>query len=314
MGRDGVVVGIDIAKAWLDVAVLETGEALRIRNDAAGWCDLIERLSRQHVRAVGLEPSGGYERGVVAALRQAGLPVRNVNPHKLRHYARALGLSAKNDRIDARLIARYCAELPTRPVRFEPQADAIADLMSARRQMSDDKVSLTNQLEQVREPMVRRIFARRLARLEADMLLIAKRLAERIASRPELAARDRLIRSFHGAGPVLSHSLIAFAPEIGHASRRQIAALVGLAPYDRDSGALKGRRAIWGGRSEVRRVLYMAALTASRSNPVLKVFHQRLIAAGKPPKVAIVAVARKIITIINAMIRDGKTWSHHQQQ
>jgi transposase len=180
--------------------------------------------------------------------------------------------------------------------------------------VSDDKVSLANQLEQVREPMVRRIFARRLARLEADMLLIAKRLAERVASRPDLAAKERLIRSFHGAGPVLSYTLIAFAPEIGQASRRQIAALVGLAPYDRDSGVLKGRRAIWGGRSEVRRVLYMAALTASRSNPVLKTFHQRLIAAGKPPKVALVATARKIITIINAMIRDGKTWGQCQQQ
>jgi transposase len=134
MGEDGLVVGIDVAKAWLDIAVLETGAAFRIRNDAAGWSDLIERLMGQCVSAVGLEPSGGYERGVAAALRQAGLPVKNVNPHKLRHYARALGLIAKNDRIDARLIARYCADLPTRPARSEPLADEIADLVSARRQ------------------------------------------------------------------------------------------------------------------------------------------------------------------------------------
>lgn len=309
MGRDGLIVGIDVAKGWLDVAVLETGEAWRVSNDAAGWSELLKRLAGRVVTAVGVEPSGGYERGVVRALHAVGMRVNNVNPHKLRHYGRALGLVAKSDRIDARLIARYCAELPTRPVRPEPLLEKIADLTSARRQMSDDKVRIANQVEQAREPMIRRIFARRLARLEADMLLVSKRLAELVASRPELAARDRLIRSFHGAGPVLSHTLIAFAPEIGSASRRQIAALVGLAPYARDSGVFKGRRAIWGGRHEVRRVLYMAALTASRSNPTLKAFHRRLIAAGKPPKVAIVAVARKIITVINAMLRDGKNWN-----
>jgi transposase len=270
---------------------------------------VIRLLKGRKVQAIGLEPSGGYERGVAIALCKAGLPVRNVNPHKLRHFARALGCLAKNDRIDAYLIARYTAELPTRPVRSDPVSRQLADLIVARRQLSDDKVSLTNQIEQIHEPTVRRIFTRRLTRIAADIALVNKRIAELVANHVHLAERDRLIRSFLGAGPVLSHTLLALAPEIGHASRREIAALAGLAPFDHDSGAFRGKRRIRGGRTEVRKVLYMAALAASRSNPVLKAFHQRLIAAGKPRKVALVAVARRILTILGAMLRNGQPWN-----
>jgi len=306
-------VGIDIAKRWLDVAIFQTGERLHVDNDKEGWAKLIKWLKGHRVRAIGMEPSGGYERGVAKALRKAGLPVRNVNPHKLRHYARALGRLAKNDRIDALLIARYTAELPTRPVRCDPIGDQLADLVIARRQLSDDKVSLANQLEQVREPTVRRMFMQRLRRIELDIALLSKRLADLVASHPALAAKDRLVQSFCGAGPVLSHTLLALAPEIGEASRREIAALVGLAPYDFDTGTFRGRRCIWGGRNDVRRVVYMAALTASRSNSVLKAFHQRLLADGKKPKVALIAVARKILTILSAMIRRNEEWNpaHH---
>ena len=309
MAEDGLVVGIDVAKGWLDVAILPTGESFRVGNDTDGWAELIKRLKRRSVRAIGVEPSGGYERRVAKALGKAGLPVRNVNPHKLRHYARALGRLAKNDRIDAFMIARYTAELPTRPVRSDPVAEQLADLVIARRQLTEDKVSLGNQLEQVRDPTVKRIFSRRLRRIEADILLLNQRSAEVVASHAHLAARDRLIQSFLGAGPVLSHTLLALAPELGQASRREIAALIGVAPYDHDTGVLKGRRSIWGGRSDVRRVIYMAAMTASRFNPVLKAFHQRLIDAGKPPKVAIIAVARKILAILSAMLRTGQQWS-----
>jgi transposase len=309
MSDEGLVVGIDVAKGWLDVAVLETGESFRVNNDAEGWASLIKRLSGRQVRAVGIEPSGGYERGAKKALRKAGLSVRNVNPHKLRHYARALGRWAKNDRIDACMIARFTSQLPTRAMSCDPLIEQLAELVNARRQLSDDKVSLVNQLEQVREPAVRRIFARRLRAIEADILLIRKRLAELVASHDRLAGLDHLIQSFHSAGPVLSHTLLALAPEIGQASRREIAALVGLAPYDHDTGVFKGRRRIWGGRAEVRRVLYMAALTASSHNPVLKVFYQRLRAAGKAPKVALIAVARKILTTLSAMLRNNQEWN-----
>jgi transposase len=308
MGED-LVIGIDVAKGWLDVAVLQTGESFRIGNDTAGWAELIRRLKRRKVKAIGLEPSGGYERGVAKALRKADLPVRNVNPHKLRHYARAVGRLAKNDRIDAWMIARYTAALPTRPMRSDPITDQLADLVIARRQLTDDRVSLANQLEQVRDPTVRRIFTRRLRRIEADVLLINKRIAELVAGHAPFAERDRLIQSFIGAGPVLSHTLLALVPEIGEASRREIAALIGVAPYDHDTGIFKGKRRIWGGRAEVRRVVYMAALSASRSNPLLKAFHQRLIAVGKPPKVALIAVARKILAILSAMLRNGQQWS-----
>jgi len=309
MAQEGLVVGIDVAKGWLDVAVLETGENFRVDNDPPGWALLIKQLSGRPVWAIGIEPSGGYERGAKSALRKAGLTVRNVNPHKLRHYARALGRLAKNDRIDAQVIARFTSQLPTRAMRCDPLLDQLAELIIARRQLSEDKVSLANQLEQVRDPAVRRIFARRLRAIEADILLLAKRLAKLVASHPDLAAKDRLIQSFCGAGPVLSHTLLALAPEIAEASRREVAALIGLAPYDHDTGVFRGRRCIWGGRAEVRRVVYMAALTASRSNPVIKAFHERLRAAGKPPKVALIAVARKIVTILGAMLRNNQQWS-----
>ncbi len=309
MTKHPVVAGIDVAKDWLDVAVIETNERLRVDNDPEGWAELIGRLKRSKVDAIGLEPSGGYERGLVKALHKAGLPARNVNPYKLRHYARALGRLAKNDRIDAQLIARYTAELPTRPLRSDPLTEQMADLVVARRQLSDDRVSLANQLEQVREPTVRRIFKRRLERIAADMAVIDKRIADLVRSHDRLAARDRLIQSFAGAGPVLSHTLIALAPEIGQASRREIAALAGLCPYDLDTGVHRAKRSIFGGRAEVRRVIYMAALSASRSNPVLKAFHQRLIANGKAPKVALIAVARKILTILSAMLRTGQQWN-----
>lgn len=312
MAEEGLVIGIDVAKGWLDVAIHETGESFRVANDTQGWTILASRLKGRKVAAIGMEPSGGYERRVAKALRKAGLPVRNVNPHKLRHYARALGRMAKNDRIDAFLIARYTAELPTRPIRSDPVTEQLADLVVARRQLTDDKVSLANQLEQVRDPTVKRIFNRRLCRIDADILLINKRLADLVRSHADLAAKDRLIQSFLGAGPVLSHTLLALVPEIGEASRRQIAALVGVAPYDHDTGVFKGKRCIWGGRAEVRRVVYMAALAASRFNPLLKTFHQRLLDAGKPPKVAIIAVARKILTILSTMLRKQQQWNQAQ--
>jgi transposase len=309
MSKHKVVVGVDIAKNWFDVAVHETGERFRLGNDAQGFAELMTRLRRFSVVAIGLEPSGGYERELAEALAKAGLPVRNVNPHKLRHYARANGVLAKTDGIDARMIARYTAELPTRPLRSDPLTRQLNDLVAARRQLSDDKVRLTNQLEQVRDGVVRRIFAVRLRRIAADILIIDKRLTELVASDPETTRKDRLIQSLCGAGPVLSHTLLALAPELGDTGRRQIAALAGLAPYDFDSGTFRGKRRIWGGRAEVRKVLYMAALSASRANPALKSFAQRLTAAGKPAKLVLVAVARKIITILGAMLRANTSWS-----
>lgn len=309
MGEAGWDVGIDVSKLWLDVAVLQTGVAFRVGNDAAGWVELIGRLKGCRVRAIGLEPSGGYERGLAKALGKAGLPVRLVNPYRLRQYARALGRLAKNDRIDAQMIARFTAELPTREPRHDPLIEQMAELIVARRQLTEDKVRLANQLEQVRDPILRRMTTQRLRRIEAEILMIGKRLAQIVASDEALAAKDRLIQSFCGAGPVFSHTLLALVPEIDEADRREIAALIGVAPFDDDSGKRTGKRSIWGGRAEVRKVLYMAALAAARCNPTLKAFRERLIAAGKSPKVAIIAVARKMLGIIIAMLRTGQPWN-----
>lgn len=309
MAQMAIHVGIDVSKARLDAAVLETGEAFGVGNDAAGWRALLARLQGFEVTAVGLEASGGYERGVIASLCAAGVAVRRVNPYRLRQYGRASGILAKNDRIDARLIAGFVAAMPCRQVRPDPAAEALAELVKARRQLCEEKVRLGNQAEQLRDALLRRMAARRLARLAADILLIDKRLAEAVAADPEMARRDRVIRSMPGVGPVLSHTLLALLPELGRASGRQIAALVGVAPYDHDSGSLRGRRCIWGGRGQVRLVAYMAALSAGRHNPALKAFRQRLADAGKAPKLAVVAVIRKLLTILNAMLRDGTEWT-----
>jgi transposase len=185
----------------------------------------------------------------------------------------------------------------------------MAELVVARRQLTEDKVRLSNQLEQVRDPALRRMTSQRLQRIAAEILLIEKRLATVVASDPNLAVKDRLIQSFKGAGPVLSHTLLALVPEIGEVDRQELAALVGVAPFDNDSGKKTGKRFVWGGRAEVRRVAYMAALTAARCNPTLMAFRQRLIANGKPPKVVIIAVARRMLGIIAALLRNGQEWN-----
>lgn len=309
MDEASVSVGIDVSKERLDVAVLETGEVFWVGNDAAGWKALVKRLGRLTLKAAGLEASGGYEQGVLRALLAAGVPVRRVNAYKLRLFARALGVKAKNDKLDAQLIARFVAEMPTRPVRPDPVREGLVELVTARRRLCEERVRLVNRAEKPLEAMLQRMAERRLRRLSADILLLERRIGEIIAAHPALAEKDRLIRSLPGAGPVLSFTLIACLPELGELDRRQIAALAGLAPYDRESGKLKGRRRIWGGRREVRCAAYMAALAAVRCNGRFKAFHRRLVEAGKPPKLAIVAAARKLLETLGAMLRTQTPWS-----
>lgn len=309
MDEASVSVGIDVSKERLDVAVLETGEVFWVGNDAAGWKALVKRLGRLTLKAAGLEASGGYEQGVLRALLAAGVPVRRVNAYKLRLFARALGVKAKNDKLDAQLIARFVAEMPTRPVRPDPVREGLVELVTARRRLVEERVRLVNRAEKPLEAMLQRMAERRLRRLSADILLLERRIGEIIAAHPALAEKDRLIRSLPGAGPVLSFTLIACLPELGELDRRQIAALAGLAPYDHESGKLKGRRRIWGGRREVRCAAYMAALAAVRCNGRFKAFHRRLVEAGKPPKLAIVAAARKLLDTLGAMLRTQTPWS-----
>ena len=300
--------GIDVSKDRLDVVILPEEQAFSVCNNAAGWTELIKKLSRFSIAAIGIEPSGGYERDVIRALLAAGMSVRRINPSKLRQFARARGVLAKNDRLDARLIAELVAIMPTRVIQRNEAVERLAEIVMMRRQLCDEHVTVENQAAHLEDAMLRRLSKRRLARLEADIGLLDKRLAEMVAANSALAPRYQLLISMPGVGSVLAFTLIALLPELGQMSRKQIAALVGLAPYDFDSGKLRGHRCIYGGRMPVRNVLYMAALSAIRYNHVLKIFAKRLASANKKSKVIIVAVMRKMITTLNAMLRDNVEW------
>jgi transposase len=298
--------GIDVSKNRLDVMVLPEEQCSSVPNDAAGWANLVEQLRGCSIAAIGIEASGGYERGVMRALLAAGIPARQVNPFKLRQFARASGVLAKNDPLDARMIASFVAIMPTRPAQLQaPAAERLAEMLAVRRQLSAEKVAAENASRLLEDAMLQRLSRRRIGRLAADIDVLDERMVEIVAT----AHRYRLLTSMPGVGAVLACTLLALLPELGRMSRKQVAALVGVAPYAFESGTLKGRRCIWGGRAHVRHVLYMAAMSASNWNPVLKAFHDRLKAAGKLPKVTIVAVMRKMITILNAMVRDDVTWA-----
>jgi transposase len=302
--------GIDVSKDRLDVMVLPEQQCLSVHNDAGGWAELVERLRGLAITAIGLEATGGYERGVMRALLAAGMSVRQINPLRLRQFARASGVVAKNDPLDARMIASFVAIMPTRPAqRHTPAVERLAEILAVRRQLNDEKVAAENAGRLLEDAMLQHLSRRRIARLSTDIDILDERLVEIVATDPTLAHRYRLLISMPGVGPVLASTLIALLPELGRLNRKQIAALVGVAPYDFDSGLLKGVRRIWGGRAPVRNVLYMAAMSASQHNRALKLFHERLKADGKEPKVAIVAVMRKMITTLNAMVRDDVVWA-----
>src|SRR3954447_11371962 len=259
--------GIDVASDRLDVMLLPDGQCFWVGNNAAGWAELVSHLRRFCIAAIGIEASGGYERGVTRALLAAGVSVRQINPFKLRQFAKASGVLAKNDRLDARMIALFVATMPTRPAQRNEAAERVAEGVTARRQLSDERVAAENASRLFED-----VSRRRITRIALDIALLDKRLAEMVSADTTLAKRYRLLTSMPGVGPVLAFTLIALLPELGEMSRKQVAAIVGLAPYDFDSGKMKGMRSIWGGRAPVRRVLYMAALTACRYNPALKTF------------------------------------------
>lgn len=307
MPQDRVFVGVDVSKDRLDVAVLE-GESFAVSNDVAGLRDLVRRLRAAKASLIGLEATGGYEKAAVEALLTAGLDARLLDPRKVRRFAQACGVLAKNDRIDAELIARFVALMPSRSARIDPAAARLAELVDARRRLVEEQARLDNAARMVRDPVLIRLAQRRRGRTRLDLVLIEKRLAQLIAEDGDLARKDALLRSVPGVGPVLAWTLLARLPELGDLDARQVAALVGVAPYDHDSGARRGRRAIRGGRPIVRNVLYMAALVGARFNPALAAMKARLAQAGKPPKVVLVALMRKLITILNAMLRDNASW------
>ncbi len=301
-------VGIDVSKARLDVVTWPNGEAFSVPNDREGRAELVRWLKRCSAEAIGLEASGGYERDVLRALLDAGLPGRRVNPLRVRQFALACGILAKNDRLDAAIIARFVATVPQRPVERDPSVETLAELVTARRQLCEELTRAQNQAGHATQPTVRRLSKRRADRLKIDILMLDKTIAQAVAADQKMARKNDLLRSVPGVGPVFAHTLLALMPELGTLSNRQAASLLGVAPFDCESGGFKGQRRIFGGRQAVRDVAYMAALAAGLHNTTLKIFRDRLINAGKRPKVVIVAIMRKLITILNAVLRDQQPW------
>jgi transposase len=302
-------IGIDVSKARLDMAVRPSGERESISNDEAGIKTLVERMGGLRPVLIVLEASGGLERKVTRALASAELPVVVVNPRQVRDFAKATGRLAKTDRMDAEVLALFGEAV--RPA-LRPLADEVLlelrALIARRRQITEMIVAERNRLCGASRAVQKRIDAH-IRWLEAELDRADKDLDQSIRQSPIWQENQDLLRSVPGVGPVISRTLLAELPELGRLNRKQIAALVGVAPLNRDSGTLKGRRTIWGGRATVRATLYMAALVASRRNSVIRTFYKRLCNAGKAPKVALVACMRKLLTILNAMIKHKTRWS-----
>ena len=303
------VVGIDVSKDRLDVAILPSGEAFAVPRDSEGLDALIERLRPLAPQAVALEATGGYEAVVVATLGAAGLPMIVVNPAQVRAFGRALGQRAKTDPIDALLIARFTAmtKPEVRPLPDEA-TQRLADLVARRRQIITMMVAERQRQKRMTERRLLRSIARLLEALQRELSEIDREIGDDVRGSSAWREKEELLSSVPGVGPVISRTLIAEMPELGRLDRREIAALAGLAPWTRQSGQWKGRSFIGGGRAAVRTALYMGAVTASRHNPALREFRERLLAAGKKPMVALIAVARKLLTILNAILRDKQPW------
>jgi transposase len=301
-------VGIDVAKDHLDVALRPGEQLLRLGNDEAGIAALLDHLQAQSPALVVLEATGGLEMAAVVALAAVGLPVVVANPRQVRDFAKATGRLAKTDRLDARAIAHF-AEVVRPPLRPLPDAQTqeLAALLARRRQVVEMIVAEKNRLGRA-SAKVRPAISEHIAWLEGSLTELERELGDWIKGSPVWREKEDLLRSVPGVGPVLSVTLLARLPELGRLSREQIAALVGVAPFNRDTGRVRGKRVVWGGRGAVRAVLYMAAVTASRCNPVIARFYARLIAAGKPAKVALTACMHKLLTILNAMAKSGTPW------
>jgi transposase len=302
-------IGIDVAKDQLDVHVFPSDDAFAVARDSEGLAALIERLRPLDPHLVVLEATGGFELTVAAALVSAAIPLAVVNPRQIRDFARATGQLAKTDALDAKVIARFAAKVQpeARPVPDE-QARALGELVARRRQVIEMMTAERNRRRQLISRRLLKSVDRLLAVLQKELTELDHDIGEGIRGTPAWRERDELLRSVPGVGDVVARTLIADLPELGRLDRKQIAALVGIAPINRDSGKMRGKRTTWGGRAKVRSVLYMAALVASRRNPVLAAFYRRLVAAGKPKKLALTAVIRKLLTILNAMVRNKTRW------
>jgi transposase len=305
----GTYVGIDVAKARLDLAVRPSGEQWVSTTDAASLEEVVRRLQGLQPELIVLEATGGREGPTVAALAAAGLPVAVVNPRQVRDFARAVGQLAKTDVLDAQILAHFAQVIhPTPRPLPEAQAQELAALLARRRQLIQMQTAERQRLDTAL-PRVQAQIVRHLAWLEAELADLDHPLHDQVQASPVWRERENLLRSVPGIGPTTALTLLAELPELGQLDRKAIAALVGVAPLSCESGTWRGRRIVWGGRVRVRTALYMAALVASRYNPIIAAFYRRLCAAGKPKKVALTACMHKLLTILNAIVRQGTPWS-----
>lgn len=304
-----VFVGIDVSKATLDVVVRPSGEMFQESNDVGGVHRLVRRLKKLRPSCIVAEATGGLEMAAWEGLAKGGLRVAIVNPRQVRDFARASGQLAKTDRLDAGTLALFAERMrpETRPLPSAEQRDLAAQL-ARRRQLLEMISAEKNRLPSARADVQRRIKAH-LTWLKNELGQADRDLSDRIQGNTDWRHREGLLRAVPGVGPVLSRTLLAELPELGHLTRKQIAALAGVAPLARDSGTLRGRRIVWGGRSTVRAALYMAAVVASRHNAVIATFYEKLLAAGKKKKVALTACMRRLLVILNAMVRSDAAWN-----
>ena len=310
MVKQDMFVGIDVSKARLDVAVVPDEQTWSVSNDEEGISELVAKVGQLHPALVLMEATGGLERRVLARLVGAGLPAMAINPRNVRNFARSLGKLAKTDRIDAIVLARF-AQAVRPPLRDLPdeQTQALQTHLTRRRQLVEMITAEKNRLLSVDLAKYRRQIRDHIEYLQKELRINEYDLDQTIKQSPVWLEKVDLLESVPGVGRVTASTLIALLPELGSLDRKRIAALAGVAPFNRDSGSLRGRRSIWGGRSPVRSVLYMAALVGVRFNPTLRALYRRLKAAGKRPKVALVACMRKLLTILNAILRSRTPWS-----
>lgn len=307
-------IGIDVSKAHLDVHSLPSSEAWQADNTPAGIMALVDKLLLCKPMLVVMEATGGLEIPLACALMEAGLPVAVVNPRQARDFAKAMGQLAKTDKVDARILALFGERIrpEVRPLK-DAEQQLFSQLLARRRQLVDMRVAEQNRWFMA-QGNVRGNIEQHLEWLKQHIEDVDKDLGQFVQASPTWKAKEDLLKSFKGVGRIASFTLLAALPELGMLDRKEIAALAGLAPFNRDSGTMRGKRAIWGGRAEVRNLLYMVALVASRSNETIKKFYEKLIQAGKPKKVALTACMRKILTILNAMVRDNQPWNPQREQ
>ena len=310
MRADGLYVGIDVSKAALDVALGSDGQVLKVANEEGAIAELVCQVVKAGPALVVLEATGGYEYLVAAALAAKGIPVAVVNPRQVRDFAKATGVLAKTDKIDARILARFAEAIRPEPRPLPtPEAKELEEFLSRRRQIVDMLTMEKNRLSIATTERMKRSLQKHIAWLEEALRRSNDDIDKAVRASAAWREQEDLLRSVPGIGPVSARTLLAELPELGSLNRKKIAALVGVAPLNRDSGTLKGSRTCWGGRANIRQVLYMAAMTAVRWNPTIRRTYLALRERGKKPKVALVACMHKLLTILTAMVRDGRRWS-----